>query len=223
MSDFQTKQLIDQIVRELQGSVRSIVKDELAAPTGVVPGVYSGLTVGRDGRVRFAEAVTSGAGGGQLIAIARKVSTTSLSGTNQIVNYNQVDFDPLSTITTGASWTFTAPQAGKYLINASLTAQIRQRTTDFWLDEFSLNLSGPSINLYYQAGEPLPFADHVFTGYATRQAQGSRVVSLSAGSTVSVTVRLLVRDDSADASSSYVPTTYLAAAGTNQFSAVLLG
>lgn len=208
----------DRFLRQMREMVRAEIRGELYKHR-TAPG--SGSAVWNEYGLITGKGV--GGGVGALIAVARRIGSFSLTTINQVIPYNQIDYDPQSTISDAgsASWLFTAPQAGKYLLSASLTANIRQRTTDFWLDEYAL--SANNVSLYYHAGEVLPFADHPFSGYSTRQAYGAQVVSLAAGASVAIKVRLLVRNDGADAASSYIPTTYLASAGSNQFSVVYLG
>lgn len=43
------------------------------------------------------------------------------SGSVQIVNYDTKEWDTHNAVTTGASWKFTAPFSGKFLVNASIT------------------------------------------------------------------------------------------------------
>ncbi|MCB0361235.1 MAG: hypothetical protein KDD35_00850 [Bdellovibrionales bacterium] len=54
---------------------------------------------------------------------ARYMLTTDQSvpsGTSTRINFNQVDFDPSSLVSTGASWSFTAPKTGYYRASAKI-------------------------------------------------------------------------------------------------------
>lgn len=69
--------------------------------------------------------VGSGGGGTSILAICRKTSAQdAVNSTPTRINYNSVTYDPLSTITTGSSWAFTAPTTGYYVFHAQLSLKV---------------------------------------------------------------------------------------------------
>ena len=82
-----------------------------------------------------------------------------------IIDYTTVEYDSHSAVTTGASWKFTAPAPGKYLVAAIVGATAGGVST--YLRLFKNNL------LYATLGGP-PTATNVHTG-------GSTVLSLDVG------------------------------------------
>lgn len=51
----------------------------------------------------------------------RDSAQSMASGSPTVVNYDDVESDPLSLVTTGANWVFTCPCAGLYLVTAQAT------------------------------------------------------------------------------------------------------
>lgn len=87
------------------------------------------LAVGANGNVLIANSgetlgVKWEGGLGTILARAKVSSTKSLPNTTKtIVDFDTVDFDTDSAITTGASWKFTAPASGYYLVQAAVVLE----------------------------------------------------------------------------------------------------
>jgi hypothetical protein len=68
--------------------------------------------------------------------VARYVATLGQSipyNANTVINYDTMVYDPHGTVTTGASWTFTAPATGYYQVNASfLFAGATWSVSTYW-------------------------------------------------------------------------------------------
>lgn len=89
------------------------------APTGVVPGYSAALggTVKPNGKLLYTS--PSGVPGALLAHYTRGASNQSVSvGSETRLNWASQVYDPSNTVTTGASWKFTAPLAGTYAIEA---------------------------------------------------------------------------------------------------------
>jgi hypothetical protein len=105
---------------------------DLAAGTGA--NAAARLPVGTDGQIleaRSTEATglkwitppvntVSGGGVAQVARYTTNAGQSISNATATIVNFEDVDTDVGGLVTTGASWKFTAPEAGYYLVNAKL-------------------------------------------------------------------------------------------------------
>lgn len=104
--------------RDIQNFVDARIQVALEKPTGIRPGVYSGITFDKFGRATFA-----GASFGLLALYAGTASGTvpyDASGTEIVWNYAVKQFDPGTLVTVGTAWKFTAPSTGIYMVHASL-------------------------------------------------------------------------------------------------------
>ncbi len=77
---------------------------------------------------------------------------TMTTGSQEIIDFEDADFDTHNSVTTGASWKFTAPVSGKY--RATAFAQLADTTFDdeeqYYIDVFK-NGSRHSRLYYYEA------------------------------------------------------------------------
>jgi hypothetical protein len=90
------------------------------APTGVVPGYNSALggTVLPNGKLRYVKATAASAF--TLLAEARIVTSMTTATDGKIINFDDVNYDPSTLITTGASWSI-ALAAGWYMAVAGIS------------------------------------------------------------------------------------------------------
>jgi hypothetical protein len=108
-----------EVIRELTNMHTTIAKTLDDAPTGVAPGFNTALggTVMPNGKLRYVRTVPIG-----LVVQAHKAADLTLAAsTTYHVDFDTVDYDPHSAITTGASWVFTAPAAGWYRFEPTFT------------------------------------------------------------------------------------------------------
>lgn len=125
------------ILAALRGDMQRMIATEMRKQTGVVGGTYTSptLTIDQHGKILYA---ADGGGGSQLLALYRQSSGTTIPSTNvlTIVNFNDRVFDAdweaggSGYVTTGASWTFTAPADGWYLFHPHVVLQV---DTNDWL------------------------------------------------------------------------------------------
>lgn len=95
------------------------------------------------------------------------------SGSSTIVDYEDVSYDSASAVTTGASWKFTAPETGYYLI----TAMIRLAAANWNLNEYA------SLTLYKNGSAEcrLDFVNSYINNYTNQlSANGETVIYLEA-------------------------------------------
>lgn len=103
----------DGVVDKAEGLV------ETGGPTALAMGaVANGQYLKRDGNAIVGASLSNT----MTVARARQTTRQTL-GTNEVrINFNTVEEDPDSAITTGANWVFTAPAAGLYIFNVSIGA-----------------------------------------------------------------------------------------------------
>lgn len=113
MTESQVRALAAQIGAANEQRTRAIVQEELRAKTGVIPGgPYGSFSVDAQGRIVSAGAA---AGGSILVAIAAVNPTQTITaGSTAVVQFDDIWDDPLTTISTGASWHWTPPEEGWY-------------------------------------------------------------------------------------------------------------
>lgn len=105
-------------------------------------------------------------------------------GAEAIVNFNTVDYDPASAVTTGASWHYTVPVAGWYDI----------RLVQGYIDagtSWSAN-AGLQVNVWVGVASPV-FVSYYDVGAAatsshTVMLSGTCALSLSAGNSVNLRI-----------------------------------
>lgn len=98
-------------------------------PTGIPPGVHSGITFDRFGR-----AVSAQEGGG-IRAIYKLSTGFSVTHTTKIVNFDQMLYDPLGLVTPGTAWAFVANDPGFYQVQCNLSLE----TQAGWSTGFNTN------------------------------------------------------------------------------------
>lgn len=119
----------NQIVDNFAAGVPDIftAKGQLAVGSGA--DAVGLLSAGANGKILTADdgetlGLKWGDGLSSVLARAKVSSTKSLlNNTITIVDYDSVDFDTNSAITTGSSWKFTAPETGYYLVQASIVLE----------------------------------------------------------------------------------------------------
>lgn len=120
------------VISALARLSHGIAKKVDEAPTGVAPGFHSALggTVLPNGKVRYA----APSGGTLLRAIYKMDNSTAnisvAAAAEEQIDYNVQVYDPAGLVTTGASWKYTAPEAGYVRIYATL--QNSQTTWRWW-------------------------------------------------------------------------------------------
>ncbi len=100
----------------------------------------------------------------------------------EIADYDTVELDTHNTITTGASWTFTAPRSGQYFVSASL----------LWTN--GTNLIADQLYIYKNGGNYATVS--ASEGVGGIGANGSHIVELAEGDTLNIRV---VQQDSTTA------------------------
>lgn len=183
------------VMRELARQAHGIARQVDEAPTGVVPGYNAALggTVLPNGKVRYANVHGTG-----LLALAynpgNATDIPSSATGRTIVQYSTVDHDPLSTITTGSSWAFTAPFDETYEFHVSVILR-NNSTTDgshawstgdtahFWLqrNNSTLDINLRLLDTYEFMAAP--------AGNHLVPLQGSAIFTLSAGDYVQAKAR----------------------------------
>lgn len=105
-------------------------------------------------------------------------STQTINTTDTIIDFDTKDFDSHSAVTTGASWKFTAPSAGKYEVEASMF-HAAART-----EQYLLLYKGGVLHQYLGA--------NVFTSAISRAIQGKGTINLLADEQIDVRAQLQV-------------------------------
>lgn len=122
-------------------------------------------------------------------------------GTYQIVNYDTQERDTHSAVSTGASWVFTAPRGGNYVITASLiTEPISWSASDV-------------IGIYlYVNGSVTKGLQRKSLAVGTEEVQvsGTAVVTLSEGDTIDIRWFLSNGGSPADIDTSFIIYNYIA-------------
>lgn len=116
----------DEVGLDIAALVEGLVNKGAYKATGVEPQVINGFSIGEDGRILHAETVTS-SGGSVIVAAARKsAAQNAVDSVINTVNFNSVvsEYDPLGTITTGASWRFTSQELAYYTFDVQLSLAI---------------------------------------------------------------------------------------------------
>ncbi len=120
-----------------------IAKDIESTPTGVTPGYNPlvGATILPNGKLRYAR---EGASPFMVDAIYTMSTTNTVLGdtTPKRLNFNHQIHDPLSQVTTGASWAFTAAAAGAYIVLVSAPLSIADGTPWVTADRADLTIQG---------------------------------------------------------------------------------
>jgi hypothetical protein len=116
--------------------------------------------------------------------VARAETATALNIPNNtltIVQYDTITFDPLSLITTGAAWKFTAPIAGYYFVRAAAAIQ----STLTWAAGEAGDIRLYKNGAMYSA---LDRNDEMASGAVAqiKTLYGGDVVELAAGGTIDV-------------------------------------
>ena len=100
--------------------------------------------------------------------------------TDTVVNFDTINYDTNSAVTTGAAWHFTAPVTGYYMVNACITFN----TTNTWADGepalLSTRINGAQISR-------LAFTQQGNANSIYKQLVGSDILYLTAGQTLDVT------------------------------------
>ena len=127
-----------------------------------------------------------GGGGGSnvgLVAVCRLSSNLTLldDGSSHVINFDTEDYDPDSTVTTGASWTLTAPATAWYELTF-IRGAVASNGNNF--------VSGDTMTIYFTKNGSdqdyiAIYTERTTTTIAMRLA-GSRVISLTAGDTIQV-------------------------------------
>lgn len=130
--------------------------------------------------------------------VAARYSTNTVqnifTSSDTVINFEDVDFDSHSCVTTGASWVFTAPVDGYYRVDVGL------HNTTYATRALYANLTktGPTSFVLMQNGIP-----GAGTTGATGLCSGTGLVSLTRGQAVWVTAVALGANDSIDGVSSH--------------------
>lgn len=104
----------DQLGFEIARLSSDLAQTHVKAPTGVVPQVVNGLTIGEDGRILRAEPVSSGIVG--LAVYNALYGPTITSNADTVIDHETMVSDEDGLVTTGASWNYETPVAGIYII-----------------------------------------------------------------------------------------------------------
>lgn len=108
------KAAADAFMATIEARVSDIVDKRLRAKTSVIPGgPYSSFSVNAQGLVTWA-------GAGLLAWYTIDGSGVDIAHTFTRLEYNTMVYDPQGLVTTGASWVFTAPNAGPYAFYATM-------------------------------------------------------------------------------------------------------
>lgn len=103
--------------RQVRAVAAEVVDDALKRPTGIAPGVHSGITFDRYGRALHG-------GGGGLLALYHGTASGTIpynaAGTEFVWDYGAKKYDPGSVVTTGTAWKATVRESGIYMVTASL-------------------------------------------------------------------------------------------------------
>ena len=134
----------------------------------------------------FTQIQTALGGGGSnvgLVAVCRLSSNLTLldDGSSHVINFDTEDYDPDSTVTTGASWTLTAPATAWYELTF-IRGAVASNGNNF--------VSGDTMTIYFTKNGSdqdyiAIYTERTTTTIAMRLA-GSRVISLTAGDTIQV-------------------------------------
>ena len=134
----------------------------------------------------FTQIQTALGGGGSnvgLVAVCRLSSNLTLldDGSSHVIDFDTEDYDPDSVVTTGASWTFTAPATAWYELTF-IRGAVASNGNNF--------VSGDTMTIYFTKNGSdqdyiAIYTERTTTTIAMRLA-GSRVISLTAGDTIQV-------------------------------------
>jgi hypothetical protein len=104
------------------------------------------------------------------------------NGVSTIVNFEDVDYDPLGLVTTGAGWVFTCPVAGYYRVSAAI---LFDGTTAWFPGEYALIAiyKNSALFSFLERRDDWPSGATLFAGLG-----GGDVVPCAAGDTLQVQV-----------------------------------
>ncbi len=131
---------------------------------------------------------TGGGGGGSGSASARAKVGASFSiptATDTLIQFDTVDFDTASAITTGASWKYTAPATGKYRVSAAVLLASNTNFAAGTYVEMDLRKNGST---YCSLAFNEVLANTIGGSAYVPQLVGSATISLTAGDYIDVVV-----------------------------------
>lgn len=102
------------------------------------------------------------------------------AGASKIVDFEDVDYDDLNTVTTGAAWKFTAPESGKYKISARVVTSVIAWTAG---DSINLAIRKNGTNFIQLDADVI-----AASGTCRKAPGGTTTMELAKGDYIDVTV-----------------------------------
>lgn len=130
-------------------------------------------------------AASSGGGATPVNARAHASGAQTLpDSVETVVNFNSVDFDSASAITTGSGWQYTVPTAGVYRVTFALQLILAAPVTSVSVN-VGIQQNGTDVDVYHSL---TPFSNAPGGGNVNTFAAGDDLLACRAGDTIAVVV-----------------------------------